>query len=215
MAWGVVWVVLFLFWCGCGNELELGTSTEDGTLRIGGDPPTLRFGAQTGGGVSGARPVEETTVRGNIFNTRPPSLRPLVVFVFVDLRDPGVFRDFRDAEVASVEDDRTFHVANLAAGSLTVVFLLDQAGANQDGTIDPGDPIAIFHDPHGLLQNLPAMSDVVLSDVEIAFNLEVPENGIATVGSDAHIFVARKPLASLPSSDPPPLSPAGPPPRRR
>lgn len=215
MAWGVVWMVLFLFCGGCGNDLELGTSTEDGTVRLGGDAPTLRFGAQRGGGLSGTRPVEDTTVRGNIFNTRPPSLRPLVVFAFVDLRDPGVFRDFRDAEVASVEDDRTFHIANLAAGSLTVVFLLDQAGANRDGTIDPGDPIAIFQDPHGRLQNLSATSDVLLSDVEIAFNLEVPENGIATVGSDAHILVTQKPVASLPSADPPLLLPAGPPPRQR
>lgn len=212
---GVVWVVLFFLCCGCGNDLELGTSREDGTLRVGGEDPALRFGARGGGGRSGTRPVEDTTVTGNIFNARPSSFRPLVVFVFVDLRDPGTFQDFRDAEVAVVEDDRTFHVPHLAAGSLTVVFLLDQAGANQDGTIDPGDPIAIFQDPGGRLHNLSAGSEVVLADVDVAFNLDAPEGGIATVGSDANILVTQKPPPALPHRQPPLPSPAGPPPEPR
>lgn len=194
----VVWAV-FLFLCvscGCGDDLEF----KDGTLRIGKSESSLRFGAQSGGGVSGTRPIEDATVTGNIFNLRPPTFRPIVVFVFVDLRDPGTFQEFNDAEVAIVEADRTFRVSHLAAGSLTVVFLLDQAGTNQDGTIDPGDPVAIFQDPGGQLNNLSATSEVILADIDITFNLEVPEGGIATVQSEANILV-------LPKAVPPPLPP--------
>jgi hypothetical protein len=208
----VVWAVCFFlpFSLGCGDDLELGT--KGSTLRIGRGESSLRFGAQSGGGVSGTRPIEDTTVSGNIFNLRPPTFRPILVFVFVDLRDPGIFQDFSDAEVAIVEEDRTFHVTHLAAGSLTVVFLLDQAGANQDGTINPGDPIAIFQDPDGQLKNLSATSEVVLTDIDISFNLEAPESGVATVQSEANIIVTQKALL-LPSPSPPlSTSPAGPPP---
>jgi hypothetical protein len=127
-----------------------------------------------------------------VFNLRPATTRPLVTFVFVDLKDPGNFQDFRDAEVALVKDDRSFIVPHLAAGDLTIVFLLDQAGVNQDGTIDQGDPIAIFQDATGRLQNLSAEAEVVLEDVDIAFDLTTPENGVATVRSEGNIIVAQK-----------------------
>jgi hypothetical protein len=204
----VVWVVLFFlpFSLGCGDDLELGTNTKESSLRIGRGESSLRFGVQSSGGLSGTRPIEDATVLGNIFNLRPPTFRPIIVFVFVDLRDPGTFQDFRDAEVGLVEDDRTFRVSHLAAGSLTVVFLLDQAGTNQDGTIDPGDQIAIFQDPGGQLKNLSATSEVILSDVDVTFTPEAPENGIATVQSEANIFVTQKKLPSPSSLDPPPTS---------
>jgi hypothetical protein len=115
-----------------------------------------------------------------------------VVFVFVDLKDVGTFQDFRDAEVAVVKDDRSFVVSHLAAGDFTVVFLLDQAGVNQDGTIDQGDPIAIFQDSTGRLQNLSAATDVTLEDVDVSFNLVTPDAGIATVRSEGNIIVAQK-----------------------
>jgi len=175
----------------CGDDLVIGNKKE-GNLRIGKSESALRFGAQSGGGKSGTRVVENGTVRGNLFNIRPATTRPIVVFVFVDLKDPGTFQDFRDAEVAVVREDRSFIVPHLAAGDLTIVFLLDQAGVNQDGTIDPGDPIAFFQDPTGRLQNLSAEADVILEDVDISFNVSAPEAGNATVRSEANIIVAQK-----------------------
>jgi hypothetical protein len=175
----------------CGDDLELGTNKKD-ALRIGrGDESSLRFGGRSGGGASGIRRVEETTVEGNIFNLRPATSRPTAVFVFVDLRDLGTFQDFRDAEVGVIKDDRTFAVDHLATGNLTIVFLLDQAGLNQDGTIDPGDPIAIFQDTAGRLKNLPADTEVVLEDVDLTFTLASPHVGVATVQSEANIIVSQ------------------------
>lgn len=190
LAWMVVcWTLL----CnGCGDDLEFGTNKKD-ALRIGrGDEAPLRFGARSGGGVSGTRRVEETTVEGNIFNLRPATSRPIAVFAFVDLRDPGTFQEFRDAEVAILEDDRSFVVSHLAAGDLTIVFLLDQVGVNQDGTLDPGDPIAVFQDTAGQLKNLSADTEVILEDVDLTFDLATPNAGVATVQSEANIIVSQR-----------------------
>jgi hypothetical protein len=206
----VVKLTAALCWClisGCGNDLEIGTGDKGGVLRFGDDEHPLQFGAARGG-KSGSRPVENTTVQGNIFNLRPATSRPLVAFAFVNLRDPGVFQDFDDAEVGTVVKDRIFRVTHLAAGDLTVVFLLDNAGVNQDGTIDPGDPIATFQDPQRILHNLSANTEVTLEDVDLTFNLNAPDTGTATVQSNANIIVIQR----LPSPESPaePLpSPAG------
>ncbi len=185
-------VLLCCLLVSCGNDLEFGTNKKDG-LRIGkGNAPTLHFGAKTGGGQSGSRRVEETVVHGSIFNLRPATARPILVFVFVDLHDPGTFQDFRDAEVGIVGEDRSFTVSHLAAGDLTIVFLLDQVGVNQDGTIDPGDPIATFQDASGRLKSLSASTDVTLEDVDVSFNLAVPGSGTATVRSEANIIVRQE-----------------------
>ncbi len=176
----------------CGEDLEFGTNKKD-ALRIGrGTESPLRFGSRSGGGASRTRPVEETTVEGNIFNLRPATSRPIAVFAFSDLRDPGTFQDFRDAEVSTLKDDRTFAVDHLAAGDLTIVFLLDEAGVNQDGTIDPGDPIAIFHDTAGRLKNLSADTEVRIEDIDLTFNLTSPTAGTATVQSEANIIVSHR-----------------------
>jgi len=196
-------VLLCCLFLGCGgDDLEFGTSKKDGTLSFGKGESSLHFGVQSGGGRSGSRKVEDTTVRGNIFNLRPATSRPVVVFVFVNLRDPGTFQDFADAEVATVTTDRPFLVSHLAAGDLTVVFLLDQVGVNQDGTIDPGDPLAIFRDPKGRLHNLSADTEVTLEDVDVTFNLSAPDSGTATVQSEANIVVSQRSAAAAPAADP-------------
>jgi hypothetical protein len=207
---GVGWIVVVLcYWSfGCGgDDLEFGTSKRGGSLRIGKGESSFHFGAQSGGGISGSRRVEDTIVQGNIFNLRPATSRPIVVFVFVNLRDPGTFQDFDDAEVATVTTDRTFTVSHLAAGDLAIVFLLDQVGVNQDGTIDPGDPVAIFQDPAGRLHNLSASTEVTLEDVDVTFNLSAPDTGIATVQSEANIVIVQQSSAVLPSSGSAPVSP--------
>jgi len=175
----------------CGDDLEIGEKQE-GNLRIGKGEASLHFGVQSGGGKSGTRQIENTIVRGNVFNLRPATTRPVLAFVFVDLKDPGTFQDFRDAEVTLLKEDRSFIVSHLAGGDLTVVFLLDQGGVNQDGTIDPGDPIAIFQDPAGRLQNLSAATEVMLEDVDVSFNLTAPDTGVATVRSEGNIIVAQQ-----------------------
>lgn len=187
-----VWI-LSLFCCfaiNCGDDQDM-SGNKEGNLRVGKGEASLHFGARSGGGKSGTRQVENTVVRGNIFNLRPATTRPVLVFVFVDLKDLGAFQDFRDAEVAPLREDRSFAVSHLAAGDLTVVLLLDQGGVNQDGAIDPGDPIAVFQDVGGRLQNLSAEAEIVLEDVEVSFNLSAPEAGIATVRSEANIIVAQ------------------------
>jgi len=193
----VVWMVLFLccVLLGCGDDLEFGTSRKGSNLRVGKGESSLHFGTQSGGGKGGSRRIEDTTVHGNIFNLRPATSRPVVVFVFVNLRDLGTFLDFDDAEVAIIAGDRTFTVSHLAAGDLTVVFLLDQVGVNQDGTIDPGDPIAIFQDSSSRLRNLSADTEVTLEDVDVTFNLNAPDTGTATVQTEANIIVAQRPSA--------------------
>ncbi|MGE0684841.1 MAG: hypothetical protein AB7P69_28515 [Candidatus Binatia bacterium] len=175
----------------CGDDLEVGEKKE-GNLRVGKGDTSLHLGARSGGGKSGTRQIENTIVRGNIFNLRPVTTRPVLVFVFVDLKDFGTFQDFRDAEVAPLREDRSFLVPHLAAGDLTVVLLLDQGGANQDGTIDAGDPIAVFQDPTGRLQNLSAETETILEGVDVSFNLSAPETGIATVRSEANIIVTQQ-----------------------
>lgn len=84
---------------GCGEDLELGTSKKDGALQIGKGGQSLQVGAQSGGGRSGSRRIEDIMVRGNVFNLRPATFRPLAAFVFVDLRDPDTFQEFADAIV--------------------------------------------------------------------------------------------------------------------
>jgi hypothetical protein len=142
---------------------------------------------------------------GNIFNLRPATLRPVVVFAFIDLIDsqgPDRFQNFRDTELGTLAEDRTFHIEHLAEGDLTLVFLLDEAGVTQDGTIDPGDPIAIFQDPAGLLRNLSANSSITLEDVDVAFHLDAPSTGTASVKTQANIIVTQHPHPQLPSEDP-------------
>ena len=184
-------MLLCCFVVHCGDDLKIGGKKEDG-LQLGKGESSLHFGSQSGGGKSGTRPVENTTVRGNLFNLRPATTRPIVVFVFVDLKDPGTFQDFRDAEVAVVKEDWSFVVSHVAAGDLTVVFLLDQARVNQDGAIDPGDPIAIFQDPAGRLRNLSAAAEILLEDIHVSFNFDAPETGVALVRSEGNIQVVQQ-----------------------
>ena len=178
----------------CGDDADLGTSRTDNSLRIGGDDPSLSLGtgSESGGGASGTRPIEESLVFGNIFNLRPATARPIFVFAFVNLRDQVNFLDFDDVEISRVHADQTFGVPNLASGDLSVVFLLDEAGVNQDGTINPGDPIAVFQDPNGTLRGLSAQTQVTLEDIDLEFDLDSPRDGIAQVQTEANIIVTQR-----------------------
>ena len=133
-----MWLICVACGCvACGDDADLGPDRTENPLRIGADEPSLRLGtgSESGGGVSGTRQIEDTVIHGNIFNVRPATARPIFVFAYINLRDPVRFLEFDDAEVALVQADQTFTIGNIAAGDLTLVFLLDEAGVNQDGTI--------------------------------------------------------------------------------
>src|SRR5882672_11176176 len=80
-----------------------------------------------------------------IFSISVPQRRDQSWCSFLSIsKTRGRVRIFRIQKSRSSKEDRSFVVSHVAAGDLTVVFLLDQARVNQDGAIDPGDPIAIF-----------------------------------------------------------------------
>ena len=148
-------LVMWLLCVACREDADLGTDRTENPLRIGADEPSLHFGtgSESGGRVSGTWQIEDTVIHGNIFNMRPATARPVFVFAYVNLRDPLRFLEFDDAEVALVQEDQTFTIGNLAAGDLTLVFLLDGVGVDQDGTIEEDDPIAFLQDPNAIPTN--------------------------------------------------------------
>ena len=192
----ILYLGLCLALAACGDDSDLGTSRTDDGLRIGSDGPSLRLGtgSETGGSVSDTRQIEETVVIGNIFNIRPATARPIFAFAFINLRDPTHFRDYDDAEVIQVPADRAFLIPNLASGSLTLVFLLDEVGVNLDGSINVSDPIAVFEDPNGTLHNLSARTQVELVDIDVNFDLEHTNAGTAQVQSAANIIITQRPF---------------------
>lgn len=187
----VIWLICVAY----GDDADLGPDRTDNPLRIGADEPSLRFGtgSESGGGVSGTRQIEDTVIHGNIFNVRPATARPIFAFAYVNLRDPVRFLEFDDAEIALVQADQTFTIENLAAGDLTLVFLLDEGGVNQDGTIDDGDPIAIFQDPNATLASISANTEVSVEDIDVNFDLDDPRAGIARVESESSTIVSQRP----------------------
>lgn len=190
-----LYLVIWLICAACGDDADLGPDRTGSPLRIGADEPSLRFGtgSESGGGVSGTRQIEDTVIHGNIFNVRPATARPIFAFAYVNLRDPVRFLEFDDAEIALVQADQTFTIENLAAGDLTLVFLLDEVGVNQDGTIDDGDPIAIFQDPNATLASISANTEVSVEDIDVNFDLDDPRAGTARVESESNIIVSQRP----------------------
>ncbi len=73
------------------------------------------------------------------------------------------------------------------------MFLLDEVGVNQDGTIDDADPIAIFQDPNATLESISANTEVSVEDIDVKFDLDYPRAGTARVESEANIIVTQRP----------------------
>ena len=79
---------------------------------------------------------------------------------------------------------------------LTLVFLLDKVGANQDGTINDGDPIAIFQDPNATLESISANTEISVEDINVSLDLDDPRAGTARVESESNIIVTQRPRES-------------------
>ncbi len=189
---------MWLICAACGDRTDLGPGRTENPLRIGADKPSLNFGtgSESRDGVSGTPQIEDTVIHGNIFKLRPATARPIFAFAYVNLRDPIRFLEFDDAEVALVQADQTFTSGNPAVGDLTLVFLLDKVGMNQDGTINDGDPIAIFQDPNATLECISANTEVSVEDIDVRFDPGYPRAGTERVESESNIIVTQRPRES-------------------
>lgn len=128
-----------------------------------------------GGGNDG----KKVTVAGNLRDVSPVTSRDIVVFVYrIDDDDPSdrcpCPPDPSSSSVGKaqlLESGTTeFSLSGLDSGSFGVVFLLDNAGNSADGTIDPGDPIAILDDPDCDLEDVRGDITITLEDVDVAFS---------------------------------------------
>jgi len=118
------------------------------------------------------------TVKGNLDEVTPVTSRDVVVFVYEITDDsdrcpcppapPSETTQGKSAVVASGETE--FTLTGLDAGPIGVVFLLDNAGSNADGQIDPGDQIAILDDVDCELNDVDGNITVTLEDVDLLFS---------------------------------------------
>lgn len=83
---------------------------------------------------------------------------------------PAFPADTSQGKAAVVESGETeFTLSGLDNGAIKIVFLLDNAGDDADGHIDPGDPIAILDDEDCEIDNLDGNVTITLKDVDIEF----------------------------------------------
>jgi hypothetical protein len=125
-------------------------------------------------------------VRGNIADVLPAGTdRDIVVFVYTndnddpqpDCENPVLPEEGTQFQWRTIEPGTTeFDVRNAKAGSITVVFLLDEEGKDADQRIDAGDPIAILNDPDCVMDDVPNKYIVYAEDVDINFGLTTPSN---------------------------------------
>jgi hypothetical protein len=129
-----------------------------------------------GGGNNNGKKV---TFKGNVRDVTPVTSRDIVVFVYrIDDDDassrcpcPGDPSASAAGKAQVLPSGSTqFSLSGLDPGAFGVVFLLDQAGNNADGTIDPGDPIAILDDVDCDLEDVDGDITVTLSDIDLSFS---------------------------------------------
>lgn len=132
-----------------------------------------------GGGDDGGNDNAKITVKGNIRDFTPVTTRDIVVFAFTIDKDDTTKRcpcppdpsDSSSGKAVTITDGSTeFTLSGLDAGSIGLIFLLDNAGTNADGTIDPGDPVAILDDVDCDLEDVRSTLTVTLKDVDLAFS---------------------------------------------
>ena len=129
-----------------------------------------------------------------------PAERDVAVFVYSDLRccnaaftpstdlpfgsvdfgsppfDTVELSDLRFSDVESVIVDGgagPFTVNDVSKGDLTVLFLLDDAVT--DGSIEPGDPVAVLSDDDNRLESVAAGRSVTISAIDITFDRSFPD----------------------------------------
>jgi hypothetical protein len=130
---------------------------------------------------------DTVTVTGNVDDITPLTSRDIVVFAYniddnayvcpcpgnpVDPTDPAFSTRGKAAVIESGET--TFTLDGLGTGAIGLIFLLDEAGDNADGEIDPGDPVAILDDVDCELDDIDGNITVTLKDVDLSFAADVP-----------------------------------------
>lgn len=84
---------------------------------------------------------------------------------------PAFPSDQSEGKAAVIESGETeFTVPGLENGAVRIVFLLDNPGDDADGTIDPGDPIAVLDDEDCEIDDVDGDTTVTLHDIDIAFS---------------------------------------------
>jgi hypothetical protein len=181
---GATVILLTTLW-GCG----------DGTLIFGGDfddkPASL-------------------TVAGDVKDQTPANAsRDVVVFVFTNLTaaalaagppyekfprnssgslDPTQPANFLDQESRLLDTAKTFSIPDVEAGTLTVMFLLDEP--QPDGQIDPGDQYALFVEDGSKLRNVKGGRTVNIPEIEILYDSDL-DGGVATTDEDITTVIER------------------------
>lgn len=106
-------------------------------------------------------------VTGNVATINPNQTPTNVtVVICVDLPAGGTAQDCTQSFFTDVTTQGQFTRNNVKPGSETIFFWVD---ANNDGIIDPGDPLAQLTDTQGRLGDVQAGQTVTLADVAIAF----------------------------------------------
>jgi hypothetical protein len=138
--------------------------------------------------------AKKVTFKGNLDQITPVTSRDIVVFVYSIDDDDDVDRcpcppeltanelDTLEGRTAVLSSGETeFSIPDLVNGQFQVVFLLDKAGDQADGTIDPGDEIAILDDDDCQLNDVPGDVTVTLNDIDLRFDPAPDED--CTVGN--------------------------------
>lgn len=147
-----------------------------------------------GGGGGGT--VKKVTIKGNIRDVSPVTSRDIVVFAYRLPDDDTTDRcpcppdpsSATTGKAQVLESGSTeFSLAGVEAGNIGVVFLLDNAGTNADGTIDPGDPIAILDDLSCRLEDMKGDTTATLTDVDILFDTAPVSNDPLDPDNDCEV----------------------------
>ena len=135
-------------------------------------------------------------VTGTITSINPAQTPANVtVVICVDLPAGGTANDCTQSFFTDVTTQGDFVRNNVKAGSETIFFWVD---ANNDGTIDPGDPLAVLTDSQGKLDLVQAGQTVTLANVSITF----PADSVGTATAD--ITVANTPTPTPTAFSPTP-----------
>jgi len=139
---------------------------------------------------------KKVAIKGNIRDVSPVTSRDIVVFAFrlddSDTTDrcpcpPDPSGSTVGKAVVLASGSTTFSLSSLDAGNIGVVFLLDNPGNAADGTIDPGDPIAILDDLSCRLEDMKGDVTATLTDVDLSFNSAPVSNDPLSPDSDCDI----------------------------
>lgn len=137
------------------------------------------------------------TVTGTIVSTSPlTSPSSINVLICVGLPAGGSPEDCDLSFLTTPSVEGTFTRNNVEEGSETIFFWVDE---NQNGTIEPDDPIAKLDDVEGQLENVRSGQTVTLSNVRILF-LEGTASATITVST------TPTPTPTAPQATPTPTS---------